>query len=94
MSSVAYWTVDHIGADRAVVVDDQGRAVTLSPTVLPSGVEKLTVLRIDVPDDGEIDWSNAAVDHEETDRRRRHSEDISKRLRLSDPQGFIYMPDE
>lgn len=94
MSDIEYWTVDHVGSDRAVVVDDKGRAETLPLSVLPAGVEKLAVLKVEVSADGKIDWSTATVDDSETDRRRRHSEDISKRLRLSDPQGFIYMPDE
>ncbi len=94
MPMVEHWTVDHVGPDRAVLVDDKGRAVTLSLSDLPAGLEKLAVLTVEVPDDGVVDWSHANVDAEETDRRRQSSEDISKRLRLSDPQGFIYMPDE
>jgi hypothetical protein len=94
MPTVEHWTVDHVGADRAVLVDDKGRAVTLPLSDLPVGLEKLAVLTVEVPDDGVVDWSRATVDAEETDRRRQSSENISKRLRLSDPQGFIYMPDE
>lgn len=94
MSTIGFWTVDHVGSERAVVVDDTGHAVNLPLAALPSGIEKLTVLRVDVPEGGAIDWSAATIDPEETDRRRQRSENISKRLRLSDPQGFIYMPDE
>jgi hypothetical protein len=94
MPGVEHWTVDHVGASQAVLVDDKGRAVTLSLSDLPAGLEKLAVLTVEVPENGVIDWSRATVDTEETDRRRRSSEDISRRLRLSDPQGFIYMPDE
>ena len=94
MSTIGYWTVDHVGRERVVVVDDTGHAIDLPRSSLPADIEKLTVLRTEVRGAGEIDWTKATVDPDETDRRRQESERISKRLRLSDPQGFIYMAEE
>jgi hypothetical protein len=89
-----FWTVDLIGDRKVVIVDDSGRAMVMDPSHLPPDLTKLDVLSIDDDEAGEPDWATAVIDADETERRRARSEDISRRLRMSDPKGFVYMPEE
>jgi len=94
MAATRFWTVDHVGKSDVVLVDDEGRATTLPQARLPAGIAKLSVLAVEIDAAGTPDWTTAAIDDAETERRRRKSEEIGSKLRYSDPKGFIYMPEE
>ena len=54
----------------AKLVDEEGRAVSVSVHVLPRGAIEGIVVRVSVSDDGTHDWAIATADAAETKRRR------------------------
>jgi len=87
------WVVDTVHSDKIVLVCDDGRAATASPTQLPDGLEDRMVLEVESDAQGQPDWTTANVDAEETDRRRKQSADFVEKLRKSDEHGFLQSPE-
>ena len=87
------WIIDKLHEDKIVLVCDDGRAAAVPPASLPPTVETAMVLRVDSDAHGEPDWGSAAIDTEETERRRRRSAEMVRKLRQSDQHGFIHPPE-
>ncbi len=94
MKGEHFLAVDRVHESDAVILDDHGRAFTVALNDLPEGVEARSVLRVVVADDGEPDWSSAAIDEGETERRKRLSADLTNELRGSDEHGFLHPEDD
>lgn len=94
MKGEHFLAVDRVHESDAVILDDHGRAFTVPLNALPDGVEARSVLRAVVADDGEPDWSSAAIDEGETERRKRLSADLTDKLRGSDEHGFLHPEDD
>ena len=94
MKGEHFLAVDRVHQSDAVILDDHGRAFTVPLNDLPEGVEARSVLRVVVADDGVPDWSSAAIDEGETERRKRLSADLTDELRHSDEHGFLHPEEE
>jgi hypothetical protein len=90
MEGEHYLAVDRVHESDAVIVDDHGRAFTVPLDQLPDGMEPRTILRVAVAGDGTPDWTTAAIDPEETERRKKASADLTEKLRQSDEHGFLH----
>lgn len=89
MATEHLFFVDRIEAGKAVLVDDTGRASSVPLDQLPSGLEERVVVRAAMDQSGGVDWRGAAVDLEETERRKRASGALLEKLRKTDEYGFI-----
>ena len=89
MEGEHYLAVDRVHESDAVIVDDHGRAFTVPLDQLPGGLERRTILRVVVAADGTPDWTTAAVDPDETQRRKQASADLTEKLRGSDEHGRL-----
>ena len=94
MKGEHFLAVDRVHQSDAVILDDHGRAFTVPLNDLPEGVEVRSVLRVVVADDGVPDWSSAAIDEGETERRKRLSADLTDELRGSGEHGFLNPKDD
>ncbi len=70
MAEERLYTVDSVTDGTAKLVDEEGRAVSVSVHVLPRGAIEGIVVRVSVSDDGTHDWAIATADAAETKRRR------------------------
>lgn len=93
MSTQQRYSVDRLHEADAVLVDDDGRALTVPRKRLPRGVEERAVVVVSVDAAGAPDWSTATVDSSEAEKHKRDSDELSRRLRESDQYGFLH-PDE
>ncbi len=70
MTEERLYTVESVTDGRANLVDEQGRAVSVSVHMLPRGAVEGIVIRVQVSDDGAHGWAIASADAAETKRRR------------------------
>ncbi len=94
MASEHYLAVDKVHEADAVILDDHGRAFTVSLAELPAGLAERTVLKVVVAEDGTPDWTTAAIDNPETERRKQRSAELTEKLRSSDEHGFLHPEEE
>jgi hypothetical protein len=80
-----FYAVDRVTSDKAIVVDDEGRAQSVPLTRFKGGIAETMVLRVPIDDSGEPDWAAATVDPDETERRRRKSAQFLQALQEHDP---------
>ncbi len=78
---VRFYMVDRISAREAVLVDDQGRAVTIPLGHFRRGIAENMVLRVPVEDGTTLDWASATVDQDETERRALRAHAMLEQLR-------------
>jgi hypothetical protein len=70
MAEERLYTVESVTDGRANLVDEQGRAVSVSVHMLPRGAVEGIVIRVQVSNDGAHEWAIASADAAETKRRR------------------------
>jgi hypothetical protein len=86
---VAYYAIDRIEGQIAVLVGDDGMSVDVPKRVLPAGVREGSVLQVQIGKDSTPDWSNAVLDEAERERRVKEGRETLDRLRKRDPGGDI-----
>jgi hypothetical protein len=87
--TTAFYAIDRLEGETAVLIGDDERTVELSRSSLPARVREGTVVRVALGPDGVPDWSTATIDDKERERRLKAAEEQLKRLRESDPGGDI-----
>lgn len=85
----AFYTVDRIEGDVAVLVGDEGVALDVPVGTLPVTAREGVVLRVRLAPSGKPDWSSAAPDAAERERRLREARARLGRLRRTDPGGDV-----
>jgi Protein of unknown function (DUF3006) len=90
MSPQHSFSVDRLHDEDAVLVDDQGHALTVSRDQLPNGIEERIVIHVEVDSAGTPNWSTAKIDADEAKRHKRDSDELSRKLRESDQYGFLH----
>lgn len=87
----AFYTVDRIEGDVAVLVGDEGVALDVPLGVVPVKVREGLVLRVRLAPSGKPDWSSAAPDDAERERRVKEARARLDRLRRTDPGGDVVL---
>lgn len=84
------YTVDAVTARSVILLDEEGHALAMDRFLLPRGVIDGVVVRVPVGTDGGPRWAESTLDSAETNRRRRHSQDLLARLeRISGPAAVV-----
>ena len=86
---MAYYVIDRIEGNSAVIVADDGREFEVPRRVLPDDADEGMVLRLNLDQPLTGDWSAAAVDDEERARRQRQARKTLDRMKRSDLGGDI-----
>lgn len=84
-----YLAVDRVEGDVAVLIGDEGDAHDVPAARLPVRPREGMVLRVADGPDGRPDWSTAAADDAERERRLRDLRGRAARLARSDPGGDL-----
>ncbi len=87
----AFYTVDRLEGDLAVLVGDEGVALDVPRNTLPVRVREGVVLRVRLAPDGRPDWSSGTVDDAERERRLEQARERLERLRRTDPGGDVVL---
>jgi len=87
----AFYSVDRIERAVAVLVGDDGVGRDVLKKTLPVKVREGVVLRVRLDVDGKPDWSSAAIDEAERERRLQQARDRLERLRGTDPGGDVVL---
>ncbi len=85
----AFYAVDRIERDIAILVSDSGATVQMPRVELPTGIREGAVLRVRFGAQNLPDWSSAVIDKEEEKRRLRDANEMLDDLKRSDPGGDI-----
>jgi len=85
----AFYAVDRLERDIAVLVSDSGATVQIPRVELPTGIREGAVLRVRFGAQNLPDWSSAVIDKEEERRRLREAKEMLDDLKRSDPGGDI-----
>ena len=86
----AFYTVDRIEGDIAVLVGDDGVGVDVRRNALRVRVREGMVLRVGLSDHGP-DWSSCTIDDGERERRLAEARERLARLRNTDPGGDVVL---
>jgi hypothetical protein len=87
----AFFSVDRFEGDVAVLVSDTGESVEMPRFELPKGLHEGSVLRVPYGLQNRPDWSRAALDRTEEERRRAEAKRTLDELKRSDPGGDIVL---
>jgi hypothetical protein len=87
--SERFFAVDKISAEKAILVDDEGRALSIPLSQFQGGIAETMVLRVPLNEGGEPNWYAAVVDTQETERRRRKSQQFLRALQEHEPGGDV-----
>jgi hypothetical protein len=87
----AFYTVDRMEGDIAVLVGDDGVELDVPEKTLPVKVREGVVLRVRLAADGTPDWSSATLDPAERERRLKQARETLNRLRRTDPGGDVVL---
>ena len=85
----AFYAVDRLERDIAVLVSDSGATVQIPRVELPTGIREGAVLRVRFGAQNLPDWSGAVIDKEEERQRLREAKEMLDDLKRSDPGGDI-----
>ena len=86
------FTVDRLESRVAVLIDDDGRELEVARRRLPKDARREgAVLRVELDASGDPDWTTAAVDAEEEERRLGDARERLERLRRRDPGGDVVL---
>jgi hypothetical protein len=85
----AFYAVDRLEGNIAVLVSDSGATVQRPRVELPTGLREGAVLRVRFGAQNLPDWSSAVIDKEEEKRRLRQAKEMLDDLKRSDPGGDI-----
>ena len=86
----AFYTVDRVEGDIAVLVGDDGVVFDVRRNALPVRVREGIVLRVPLSDRGP-DWSSCTIDDAERERRLAEARERLARLRKTDPGGDVVL---
>lgn len=87
----AFFTVDRLEAELAVLVGDDGAALDVPRPPLSVRVREGLVLRVRLDAQGSPDWATATIDDAERLRRVREARERLDRLRRTDPGGDVVL---
>jgi len=87
----AFYSVDRLERAVAVLVGDDGVGLDVLKKTLPVQVREGVVLRVRLDADGKPEWSSAAIDDAERERRLQEARDRLERLRGTDPGGDVML---
>jgi hypothetical protein len=86
----AFYAVDRLERDIAVLVSDSGATTVQMPRVeLPTGIHEGAVPRVRFGAQNLPDWSSAVIDRQEEERRLREAKQMLDEMKRSDPGGDI-----
>lgn len=86
------FTVDRLEPRVAVLIDDDGRELEVARRRLPKDARREgAVLRVELDTNNELDWTTAAIDAEEEERRLADARARLERLRRRDPGGDVVL---
>lgn len=86
------FTVDRLEPRVAVLIDDDGRELEVARRRLPKDARREgAVLRVELDTNNELDWTTAAIDAEEEERRLADARARLERLRKRDPGGDVVL---
>src|SRR5207247_561051 len=87
----AFYSVDRLERAVAVLVGDDGVGLDVLKKTLPVKVRAGVVLRVRLDAAGNPDWSSAAIDDAERERRLQEARECLERLRGTDPGGDVVL---
>ena len=85
----AFYAVDRLEGNIAVLVSDSGATVQMPRVELPTGLREGAVLRVRFSAQNLPDWSSAVIDRQEEERRLREAKQMLDEMKRSDPGGDI-----
>ncbi|HMH72307.1 MAG TPA: DUF3006 domain-containing protein, partial [Bradyrhizobium sp.] len=85
----AFYAVDRLEGNSAVLVGDSGDTSEMPRVELPNGLREGTVLRVAFGAQNLPDWSSAVIDRQEEARRLREAKQMLDEMKRSDPGGDI-----
>jgi formylmethanofuran dehydrogenase subunit D len=90
-TEVEHLVVDRFEGGSAVLVGADESTIEVDRALLPRGARAGAVLRVQRDGQGEIRWSEVAVDEDATAERLSEAEEILKELRDRDPGGDVVL---
>jgi hypothetical protein len=87
----AFYGVDRLERDIAILVSDSGATVQMPRVELPTGIREGAVLRVRFGAQNLPDWSSAVIDRQEEERRLREAKKMLDEMKRSDPGGDIQL---
>jgi len=85
----AFYAVDRIEGDIAILVSDSGATIQMPRVELPTGIREGAVLRVRFGAQNLPNWSSAVIDRQEEERRLREAKQMLDEMKRSDPGGDI-----
>jgi len=85
----AFYVLDRLERNVAVLVSDKGETIEMPRLELPSGIREGSVLRVRFGAQNLPDWSSAVIDREEETRRLKEAKQQLDEMKRSDPGGDI-----
>jgi hypothetical protein len=85
----AFYAVDRLERNIAVLVSDTGQTIDLPRLELPDGLHEGSVLRVRFGAQNQPDWSSAVMDKEEEERRLKEAKNLLDEMKRSDRGGDI-----
>jgi hypothetical protein len=85
----AFYAVDRLEGNIAVLVGDSGDTIDMPRAKLPKGVREGSVLRVPLGGQNRPDWSSAVIDKKEEARRLREANRMLDQMKRTDPGGDI-----
>jgi hypothetical protein len=85
----AFYSVDRLEGNIAVLVSDSGATIDMPRVELPTGLREGSVLRVRFGAQNLPDWSNAVIDNEEEKRRLKEAQRLLDKMKRTDPGGDI-----
>jgi hypothetical protein len=85
----AFYAVDRIERNIAVLVSDAGETIEMPRVELPAGVREGSVLRLRFRPAKVPDWGSAVIDKGEEQRRLKQAQQMLDEMKRSDPGGDV-----
>jgi Protein of unknown function (DUF3006) len=85
----AFYAVDRLEGNIAVLVSDSGATVQMPSVELPTGIREGAVLRVRFGAQNLPHWSSAVIDKKEEERRLKEAKKLLDEMKRSDPGGDI-----
>jgi len=85
----AFYAVDRLERNVAVLVSDKGETIEMPRLELPTGIREGAVLRVRFGAQNLPDWSSAVIDRDEEKRRLEEAQRLLDKMKRGDPGGDI-----
>ncbi len=85
----AFYAVDRLERNVAVLVSDRGETIEIPRLELPTGTREGSVLRVRFGAQNLPDWSSAVIDRDEEKRRLKEAKQQLDEMKRTDPGGDI-----